>query len=371
MLRSLSLSLSLVILTFSASDGLSQTWNIEYSGSMYTLRANPTTTNVGIGVSNIADNNFKLHIQDHNRSGILLVNDGNRSLNSIEVQGQGVKFFTTYMGDASYAGQVRIAAKLSNGTNGNALTLNTNKDIRLQVDGTSYSQQMLIGSSSITYTGSNVLYTNGNATITGNLSTGNLNAGSWMYIGSSSEDNPRLALHHAGTAHPHAYIDFMENLNFRANKSWISPLILYADGTVGIGFTTTYNSGDLKPLGSSGTNNDKLAIKGDVSIVDNNHERQIKMYQDGTVKAREVLVAAGTIADYVFEEGYNLMSIHDLKQYINDNGHLPKIPSAEEFAKEGTMNVGDMNRVLLEKVEELTLYIFELEQRLSEVENNQ
>jgi hypothetical protein len=88
------------------------------------------------------------------------------------------------------------------------------------------------------------------------------------------------------------------------------------------------------------------------------------MYQDGTIKAREVLVAAGTIADYVFEEGYNLMSIHDLKQYINDNGHLPKIPSAEEFAKEGTMNVGDMNRVLLEKVEELTLYILELKEEI-------
>jgi Uri superfamily endonuclease len=340
---------------------------------MYTLRANPTTTNVGIGVSNIADNNFKLHIQDHNRSGILLVNDGNRSLNSIEVQGQGVKFFTTYMGDASYAGQVRIAAKLSNGTNGNALTLNTNKDIRLQVDGTSYSQQMLIGSSSLTYAGSNVLYTNGNATITGNLSTGNLNAGSWMYIGSSSEDNPRLALHHAGTAHPHAYIDFMENLNFRANKSWISPLILYADGTVGIGFTTTYNSGELKPLGSSGTNNDKLAIKGDVSIVDNDHQRQIKLHQDGTIKAREVhvMVASDQIPDYVFKEGYELMGLNDLKQYINDNGHLPKVPSAEEFGERGEMNLGEMDNLLLEKVEELTLYILQLQERIAELESGE
>jgi hypothetical protein len=198
--------------------------------------------------------------------------------------------------------------------------------------------------------------------------SGSIEAGSWIYINSRSEDNPRLALHHNAPFNPHAYIDFMENLNFRANKSWISPLILYADGTVGIGFSTTYNSGELKPLGSSGTNNDKLAIKGDVSIVDNNHERQIKMYQDGTIKAREVhvMVASDQIPDYVFKEGYELMGLNDLKQYINDNGHLPKVPSAEEFGERGEINLGEMDNLLLEKVEELTLYILQLEERIAE-----
>ncbi|HBH06969.1 MAG TPA: hypothetical protein DDX92_10260 [Flavobacteriales bacterium] len=249
-------------------------------------------------------------------------------MNSIEVQHQGVKFFTTYRGQASFGGQVRIG---SGASSGNAMALNANQNIRLQVDGISYAQQMLVGASSITYTGSNVLYANGNAQITGNLSTGSLNAGSWMYIGSTSEDNPRLALHHAGSANPHAYIDFMENLNFRANKSWISPLILYADGTVGIGFTTTYSSGELKPLGSSGTNDDKLAIKGDVSIVDDNHQRQIKLYQNGAIQAREIEVHTSNIPDYVFEEEYALMDMHSLKDYIHQNGHLPGVPSAQEF----------------------------------------
>ena len=320
---------------------------------------------MGIGVSPWANSNFKLHILDNYRAGILLVNDHIRSKNSIEVQGQGIKFFTTYMGEASYAGQVRIAPRTSNG---NALTLNSNKDIRLQVDGKTYSQQLLVGSGALTSSASEPLYVSGNSRVSGNIRAGN-----WISIGAPSEDNPRLALHHAGTAHPHAYVDFMENLNFRANKSWISPLILYADGTVGIGFTTTYNSGELKPLGSSGTNDDKLAIKGDVSIVDNNHQRQIKMYQDGTIKAREihVMVASENIADYVFKDDYELMSLHELKEYIEDNGHLPNVPSAEEFGERGEMNLGEMDDLLLEKVEELTLYILQLEERIAELESGE
>jgi hypothetical protein len=144
----------------------------------------------------------------------------------------------------------------------------------------------------------------------------------------------------------------------------------------------------LKPLGSSGTNNDKLAIKGDVSIVDNNHERQIKMYQDGTIKAREISITdvndknqiklyqngfihareievhALPIPDYVFEDEYELLGLEALKEYIAENGHLPGVPSAEEFAQKGTMNLGEMNVILLEKVEELALYILELKKEI-------
>jgi hypothetical protein len=260
-----------------------------------------------------------------------------------EIQGLRITSGSTY-NLISSAGIIKSAIG-----DGNQLTLNPNLD---------YNKTKVLGDFNV----------DGSTEISGNIE-----AGSWIYINSISEDNPRLALHHNAPFNPHAYIDFMENLNFRANKSWISPLILYADGTVGIGFTTTYNSGELKPLGSSGTNNDKLAIKGDVSIVDNDHQRQIKLHQDGTIKAREVhvMVASDQIPDYVFKEGYELMGLNDLKQYINDNGHLPKVPSAEEFGERGEMNLGEMDNLLLEKVEELTLYILQLQERIAELESGE
>jgi len=56
-----------------------------------------------------------------------------------------------------------------------------------------------------------------------------------------------------------------------------------------------------------------------------------------------------------------------VEQFIAENQHLPRVPSAAEVEANG-MNLGEMNIILLEKVEELTLYIIQLEKRLSEVE---
>ncbi|MDD2688513.1 MAG: hypothetical protein WC142_04325, partial [Bacteroidales bacterium] len=71
--------------------------------------------------------------------------------------------------------------------------------------------------------------------------------------------------------------------------------------------------------------------------------------------------------DYVFANDYNLMSLKELEAFIKINKHLPKIPSSTEV-KENGVQLGEMNAVLLEKIEELTLYIIELEKRISEME---
>ena len=61
-------------------------------------------------------------------------------------------------------------------------------------------------------------------------------------------------------------------------------------------------------------------------------------------------------SDFVFEEGYKLMSLRELESYLKEHHHLPEIPSAAEF-KENGYNMNDMDDLLLRKVEELTLYI--------------
>ncbi|MGF7073838.1 hypothetical protein [Mucilaginibacter sp. 3215] len=69
--------------------------------------------------------------------------------------------------------------------------------------------------------------------------------------------------------------------------------------------------------------------------------------------------------DYVFKPAYQLPSLTEVKSYIDQNQHLPEIPSAEEIAKEG-LNLGEMNKLLLKKVEELTLYLIEKDQIIKE-----
>ena len=85
--------------------------------------------------------------------------------------------------------------------------------------------------------------------------------------------------------------------------------------------------------------------------------------------AREIKVQLNsTWPDYVFSKDYNLLPLSEVEQFINENHHLPNIPSAAEVEENG-INIGEMNTKLLLKVEELTLYIIQMEKRLAELEN--
>ena len=78
----------------------------------------------------------------------------------------------------------------------------------------------------------------------------------------------------------------------------------------------------------------------------------------GTIRAKEVRVETGW-CDYVFDKGYKLRSINELEQYINDNKHLPGVSPASEVEKDG-LKVAEMNKAMMEKIEELTLYVIQL-----------
>jgi len=66
--------------------------------------------------------------------------------------------------------------------------------------------------------------------------------------------------------------------------------------------------------------------------------------------------------DYVFKRDYALPALSDVKAFIDQNQYLPEIPSEQEIAKDG-QNLGEMNKLLLKKVEELTLYLIEKDQQ--------
>ena len=83
---------------------------------------------------------------------------------------------------------------------------------------------------------------------------------------------------------------------------------------------------------------------------------------NGTIKAKEVIVSVDGWADYVFDDGYRLMPLNDVERYIEVEGHLPDVPSANEVETSG-VRMGAMQSVLLRKVEELTLHLIELERQ--------
>lgn len=106
--------------------------------------------------------------------------------------------------------------------------------------------------------------------------------------------------------------------------------VYYTDGNVGIG-TSIPDS--------------KLAVKGSI------HSEEVKV--DLSVPA----------PDYVFDTDYKLTPLETIQRYIKQNNHLPNIPSAKELEAHG-VELGAMSMKLLEKIEELTLYILEQQERL-------
>ncbi|CAL1516423.1 hypothetical protein [Chitinophaga sp. MM2321] len=84
-----------------------------------------------------------------------------------------------------------------------------------------------------------------------------------------------------------------------------------------------------------------------------------KLAVEGTIGARKVKVQQSTWADYVFHPEYQLPSLTAVEEFILDNKHLPGIPSEAEVNNNG-IDLGDMDKMLLQKIEELTLYMIEL-----------
>jgi len=88
---------------------------------------------------------------------------------------------------------------------------------------------------------------------------------------------------------------------------------------------------------------------------------------DGKIVAKEFYVTTNINywSDYVFEKDYRLRPICEVEEYIAEHGHLPDVPSAEEVSEQG-QDLGRMDAILLRKIEELTLYVIELEKKLNE-----
>lgn len=109
-------------------------------------------------------------------------------------------------------------------------------------------------------------------------------------------------------------------------------------------------TGGAKPL---------LYVRGDGNVGIGTSIPQAKLAVKGDIFAQKVKVTQSGWADFVFHPAYQLPSLQEVERFIKINKHLPEIPSEKEVEKDG-LDVGEMNKKLLQKIEELTLYIIEL-----------
>ncbi|PWV56391.1 hypothetical protein [Chitinophaga sp. S165] len=88
-----------------------------------------------------------------------------------------------------------------------------------------------------------------------------------------------------------------------------------------------------------------------------------KLAVKGSIGAMRVKVSQADWADFVFEPEYHLPSLTDMEAYIKEHRHLPDVPSAKEVSAKG-LDLGEMNKILLQKIEELTLHLIEQDKML-------
>jgi hypothetical protein len=192
-----------------------------------------------------------------------------------------------------------------------------------------------------TFTGGNVVFTGGN-------------------VGIGTESVPFYKLVTKGTIWSSAPVGkvtsaSIPNFYISADDPGVSDFEIYANTTAT--YMGTFLNKPLVFVRNSGIETMRIDQNGNVGIGTDN-PNGYKLAVAGTAIAQKVKVttSAANWPDYVFHKGYVLPSLKEVAAYIATHQHLPEIPSATEIEKNG-QDLGEMNKQLLKKIEELTLYI--------------
>lgn len=111
---------------------------------------------------------------------------------------------------------------------------------------------------------------------------------------------------------------------------------------------------------SNGSYFNKITMDGNLGI--GMEAPKEKLSVNGNIRTKEIKVETANWPDYVFRPDYKLSSLSEIERFINRNGHLPEVPKASDAEVNG-ISLGEMNGILLKKIEELTPHLIEIEKR--------
>jgi hypothetical protein len=172
------------------------------------------------------------------------------------------------------------------------------------------------------------------------------------YIGDFNHDTNSIPIYH-----------LVSTNNFLVIKiEGVLTDVNYAN-TVKIGTTLSL----LETIVFSGKRQYKSIMQDRVGIGTNTPDSALTV--NGTIHSKEVKVDLLDWPDYVFKKEYDLPTLEEVETHIKEKGYLKNIPSEEEVLKSG-VNLGDMNAKLLQKIEELTLYMIDLNKKVNELQSN-
>lgn len=238
---------------------------------------------------------------------------------------------------------------------------NTYLGTRAGVSGTTASRNTFLG------------YKSGYSNITG---TDNVFIG--YQVGYNETGSNKLYIDNSSTSTPLIYGDFTSNkvgINVLPNTTHT----LTVGGTIhatGVFVNGVAISGDMSLWNRNGSNvntdnvSDNIGIG--VVLTSTNNPNNYKLAVKGKIGAQEVQIENTSItwSDFVFYDDYKLRSLEEVEAFIKTNGHLPEIPSEKQVKEEG-IKLAEMNAKLLQKIEELTLYVIELKKEVDELKKAQ
>ena len=205
----------------------------------------------------------------------------------------------------------------------------------------------------------------GNQNIDGNVGIGTINPQNKLSIVDNS-GNALIASYMGGKIYQdykYTSISYGESVGSLGNASNIGYMSHQVDKSLsGLYFT---NYGESEILSSL-----FIRVGGNIGI--GTVKPNNKLDVNGTIHSKEVKVDMSGWSDFVFKKEYNLPTLAEVEKHIKEKGHLENIPSEEEVLKNG-INLGEMDAKLLQKIEEMTLYMIEQNKRMDkmEKENNE
>ena len=196
-----------------------------------------------------------------------------------------------------------------------------------------------------------VFYNNGDVIFSGNVGIGTTNPSEKLEIYNSDTSPAVISL--KSNRNDLQFVD-VGRISAKQAAGEIARIGMPRSGGSFTGYLTFWTKADNN---TDLTEKVRINESGNVGIGTTNPTNKLDV--NGTIHSKEVKVDMNGWSDFVFKKEYDLPTLEEVEKQINEKGHLENIPSEEEVLKNG-INLGEMNAKLLQKIEELTLYMIQI-----------